>query len=231
VAIFAAGSDALGHLHAAHRACVLSAWPHSSERKKSRKKDIPVCRIRTGKTSSQRFEPDAHPMTLPFLILAVMTLAGAVAAMTLRMLVHSVLALTITFAGLAALYIQLGAQFVGLAQILVYIGAVAILIVFAILLTREQLGHSRPGDAAAPLKSLIASGAVTAVVFGVLAWAMVSSEGDGAVLAAPQQVTVKQIGGSLLERFVLPLEVIGLMLTAALIGAVILALEETQSTK
>ena len=74
-------------------------------------------------------------MTLLFLILAVMTLAGAVAAMTLRMLVHSVLALTIAFAGLAALYILLGAQFVGLAQILVYVGAVAILIVFAIFYT------------------------------------------------------------------------------------------------
>jgi NADH-quinone oxidoreductase subunit J len=170
-------------------------------------------------------------MTLPFLILAVMTLAGAVAAMTLRMLVHSVLALTITFAGLAALYIQLGAQFVGLAQILVYIGAVAILIVFAILLTREQAGHSHPGEARGSLKSLIASGAVTAVVFGVLAWAVVSSEGGGTQLAVPEQVTVKQIGDALLGRFVLPLEVIGLMLTAALIGAVILALEETQSTK
>ena len=76
-------------------------------------------------------------MTLIFLILAVITLAGAVAAMTLRMLVHSVLALAIAFAGLAALYIQMGAQFVGLAQILVYVGAVVILIVFAILLTRD----------------------------------------------------------------------------------------------
>ena len=82
---------------------------------------------------------------IPFAILAVLTLAGAVAAMSLRNLVHCALALTAAFAGLAAVYLQLNAQFVGFAQILVYIGAVAILIVFAILLTR---GGEPPRQAA-----------------------------------------------------------------------------------
>ena len=78
-----------------------------------------------------------NSMPWPFAIIAVLTLASAVAAMSLRNLVHCALALTVTFAGLAALYLQLDAQFVGFAQILVYVGAVAILIVFAILLTRS----------------------------------------------------------------------------------------------
>ena len=65
-------------------------------------------------------------MTLPFLILAALTIAGAVAAMSFRNLVHCVLALTLAFAGLAGIYLLLGAQFVGLAQVLVYIGAIAI---------------------------------------------------------------------------------------------------------
>src|SRR5256885_13122277 len=73
---------------------------------------------------------------ITLIILGLLTLAGAVAAMSLRNLVHCALALTVAFAGLAALYLRLDAQFVGFAQILVYIGAVAILIVFAILLTR-----------------------------------------------------------------------------------------------
>src|SRR5881397_1651634 len=77
-------------------------------------------------------------MPLPFIIAAVLTLAGAVAAMSLRNLVHCALCLIVTFAGLAALFLQLNAQFVGFAQILVYIGAVAILILFAILLTRSS---------------------------------------------------------------------------------------------
>ena len=67
-------------------------------------------------------------MTATFLILAAITIAGTVAAMALRNLVHCVLALTVGFAGLAALYLQLGAQFVGFTQILVYVGAVAILV-------------------------------------------------------------------------------------------------------
>src|SRR5216117_594917 len=73
---------------------------------------------------------------ITLIILGLLTLAGAIAAMTLRNLVHCALALTVAFAGLAAFYLQLDAQFVGFAQVLVYIGAVAILIVFAILLTR-----------------------------------------------------------------------------------------------
>ena len=76
-------------------------------------------------------------MTATFLILAAITIAGTVAAMALRNLVHCVLALTLGFAGLAALYLQLGAQFVGLTQILVYVGAVAILAVFVIMMTQK----------------------------------------------------------------------------------------------
>ena len=62
---------------------------------------------------------------------------AAAAAMTFRHLVHCALAMAVSFVGLAAIYLQLHAQFVGFAQILVYVGAVAILIVFAILLTRS----------------------------------------------------------------------------------------------
>src|SRR2546423_15698903 len=76
-------------------------------------------------------------MSITFLILAAVTIAGAVAAMSLRNLVHCALALAATFAGLAGIYLRLDAQFVGFAQILIYVGAVAILIVFAILLTRS----------------------------------------------------------------------------------------------
>src|SRR5947207_3680336 len=73
-----------------------------------------------------------------FFIIAAVTLASAVAAISLRNIVHCALLLTITFAGLAMFYLQLNAQFIGFAQVLVYIGAVAILIVFAILLTRSS---------------------------------------------------------------------------------------------
>ena len=67
-------------------------------------------------------------MSFLFFILAVLTLGGAIAAMTLRRLVHCALALTVALSGLAGLYLNLGAEFAGLAQLLVYVGAIAILV-------------------------------------------------------------------------------------------------------
>ncbi len=165
-------------------------------------------------------------MTLPFLILAIITLAGGVAAMTMRHLVHCALALVVSFAGLAALYLNLGAEFAGLAQLLVYVGAIAILIVFAILLTRggegEPKGVFSPGGIAGALLAL--------AVFGVLAWAVErSSLGHTPVAGTAPQATMRQIGFALMDRYVLPLEVIALMLTAAMIGAVILAMREKRA--
>ena len=162
-------------------------------------------------------------MTLAFLLLSLLVVASAIAAISLRNLVHCALCLTVTFAGLAALYLQLNAQFIGLAQILVYVGAVAILIVFAILLTRS--GESTPR---APIVSsswwvglLIALAA-----FGSVAAAILSSVVVKRPATAAAEVAVKQIGDKLMTNYVLPLEVIGLLLTAAMIGAVIIAMQE-----
>jgi NADH:ubiquinone oxidoreductase subunit 6 (subunit J) len=150
------------------------------------------------------------------------TLAGAIAAMSLRNLVHCALALTVTFAGLAALYLQLDAQFAGFAQILVYIGAVAILIVFAILLTRS----AEPGGRSAFSASWLWGGAVALLVFLVLSGMILSSKALDRGLPPVRRVTVSQIGDQLMTKYILPLEVLGLLLTAALIGAVIIAMRE-----
>jgi NADH-quinone oxidoreductase subunit J len=161
-----------------------------------------------------------------FFILALLTVLSAVAAISLRNLVHCALALTVAFGGLAALYLQLNAQFVGFAQVLVYIGAVAILIVFAILLTRG----SEPTGASAVSSSWYVSGAVALGVFVVLAIVICSSKALAPDLVPPPQVSVRQIGDQLMTRYILPLEVLGLLLTAALIGAVIIAMREGPRT-
>jgi NADH:ubiquinone oxidoreductase subunit 6 (subunit J) len=161
-------------------------------------------------------------MTIPFIIIAVLTIAGSVAAMTLRNLVHCALAMAVAFGGLALLYLQLDAQFIGFTQILVYIGAVAILIVFAILLTR---GGETP-EKFIFSASWLWGGLVTAAVFATLAWAIKNSFASQREPAKEVEATVKQIGDALMTKFVLPLEIIGLLLTAALIGAVIIAMKE-----
>jgi NADH:ubiquinone oxidoreductase subunit 6 (chain J) len=168
-----------------------------------------------------------NQMTLSFAIIAILIIAGATAAMTFRNLVHCALAVAVAFAGLAFAYLQLNAQFVGLAQILVYVGAVAILIVFAVLLTR--------GGEAAEKKVFSASwiwgGAIAVAVFGVLAWAIQHSFASQREPLPEAGASVKQIGTALMTKYVLPLEVIGLLLTAALIGAVIIAMREEDKSK
>jgi len=167
-------------------------------------------------------------MTLSFAIIAVLIIAAATAAMTLRNLVHSALAVAVAFGGLAAAYLQLGAQFVGLAQILVYVGAVAILIVIAILLTR---GGEATEKSVFSTSWRLGAGIATAV-FGLLAWAINHSVASQRSLPPQPSATVEQIGKDLMTKFVLPLEVIGLLLTAALIGAVIIAMrDESPKTK
>jgi NADH:ubiquinone oxidoreductase subunit 6 (subunit J) len=161
-------------------------------------------------------------MPLVFVLLSLATLVGAVAAISFRNLVHCALALTVTFAGLAALYLQLAAQFVGFAQILVYIGAVAILIVFAILLTRG----AEPGGQSVFSASWLWGGAVALAVFSVLSGMILSSKALLRGVTPPPRMTVRQIGDQLMTKYILPLEVLGLLLTAALIGAVIIAMRE-----
>jgi NADH:ubiquinone oxidoreductase subunit 6 (subunit J) len=161
-------------------------------------------------------------MTISFLIIAVVTLAGAIAAVTLRNLVLCALALVGAFAGLAAAFLQLDAQFVGFAQVLIYIGAVAILVLFAVLLTRggeppqpQTFSWSWPWGLAVAL-----------AVLGMLGWAIAESVATRRQPAAQVEATTKQIGDALMTRFVLPLEVAGLLLTVALIGAVLVAMRE-----
>lgn len=146
--------------------------------------------------------------------------------MTLPRLVHCALALTVAFAGLAALYLYLGAEFAGLAQLLVYVGAIAILIVFAILLTRG--GDETEEKRFSPVG--IAGGVLALAVFAVLAWAVTTSSAVrmDSVSAMPS-ASMRQIGEVLMQQYGLPLEVIALMLTAAMIGAVILALREKRA--
>jgi NADH-quinone oxidoreductase subunit J len=163
-------------------------------------------------------------MTWPFAIIAVLTLASAVAAMSLRNLVHCVLMLMVTFSGLAAFYLQLDAQFIGFAQVLIYIGAVAILIVFATLLTR---GSEPPRKAGFSLNWVTGVG-IAATVFGLLSGIILTSRALTCEIRPPPEVTVRQIGTQLMGKFILPLEVVGLLLTAALIGAVIIAMREKE---
>ena len=145
--------------------------------------------------------------------------------MILRNLVHCVLALVVAFAGLARSPAWRSIRWF-------YpnptdVGAVAIIIVFATLLTRSHEPRARtvvsPGWVTSSLSA--------AAVFGILAWSIRSSVISSLPIQPRPEVTVKQIGDALMSQFVLPLEVIGLLLTAALVGAVTIAMREQRSRK
>src|ERR1700741_5366656 len=134
-------------------------------------------------------------MSATFLILAAITLVGACAAMMLRGLVHCALAVAIAFAGLGTLYLNLGAQFLGLAQLLVYVGAIAVLIVFVILLTRGGDSDSPPLSAAAlPITGIL----VAVALFAVLAWSIFHSAAIRAPALHAPQPTIRQLGTALM---------------------------------
>jgi NADH-quinone oxidoreductase subunit J len=153
-----------------------------------------------------------------FVIISILTLAAALAAATLQKLMHAALSFAVMFVGISAFFFLFGAEFVGLVQIFVYIGAVAVLIVFTILLTRHDLEKVRGFNW---------SGIVVAVaVFAGLVWAILKTK---LVSVAPSQVeplTVQRIGELLMMNYVWPLMCVGVLLTAALIGALILVMED-----
>lgn len=156
--------------------------------------------------------------TTAFVVIAILMVAAALAAATLPKLMHAVLCLVMAFVALAAFFFLLGAEFVGLVQVFVYVGAVAVLIVFTILLTRrdaDKPGHFNRGGVIIAL-----------AVFAGLVWAILKTPGLAGAAPLIEALTVKRIGEVLMTDFVWPLQCVGVLLTAALIGALILVMEE-----
>jgi NADH-quinone oxidoreductase subunit J len=151
-------------------------------------------------------------------IIAILTLAAALAAATLQKLMHAALSFALAFVGVAALLFLLGAEFVGLVLIFVYIGAVAVLIVFTILLTRRDVEKDRGVN--------WSGGLLAIAVFGGLTWAILKTQSVAIVAPPVRAISVKRIGEALMTSYVWPLQCVGLLLTAALIGALVLVMEE-----
>lgn len=155
-----------------------------------------------------------------FFVLAAITLFGAILVATLRNVMHSALALMMAFFGVAGIYVLLEAGFVAAVQVLVYVGAIAILILFAIMLTRGLMSRTLPADN----NQWIAAAGVAILLFLVLFFIAIGTNWR----VSPIQVTgdlIPQIGTELVGTYVLPFEVASLLLLAALIGAIVIARE------
>ena len=153
-----------------------------------------------------------------FIVISVFTLAAALAAATLQNLMHAAFCFVVALLGLASFFFLLGAEFVGLALVFIYIGAVAVLIVFTILLTRRDSNEHRGTNWSGVLIAL--------AVFAGLTWSVLKTPSLAIVPPHIRALTVKQIGQALMTAYVWPLQCVGLLLTAALIGALVLVMEE-----
>ncbi|MBE3597007.1 MAG: NADH-quinone oxidoreductase subunit J [Hydrogenibacillus sp.] len=170
--------------------------------------------------------------TLAFFILAAFGLGGVTTMLTARRVIHMVLALSLSFLAIAGLYVLLGADFLGVVQIIVYTGAITILAVFGIMLTphggleTEPKSAPRQGRRMPLVAFLLAAG-----LFAVLFWAVAGTRFARSPFASDEPVDAAAIGGLLLSsRYLLPFEVISVVLLVALIGAIVLAKDDASDT-
>jgi NADH-quinone oxidoreductase subunit J len=140
---------------------------------------------------------------------------------TARNVVRAVLALVVTLAGTAALFMMLGAEFVGWTVVLVYIGAVIILFLMGIMITQAPL--TRKTDLSQPMSMRAPAVLLSVILFGVIAWAVTVSFGAQAVPLPDEATSTASIGETLFTNWVIPFEVVSFVLLAALIGGISLA--------
>ncbi|HLE59706.1 MAG TPA: NADH-quinone oxidoreductase subunit J [Candidatus Limnocylindria bacterium] len=151
------------------------------------------------------------------MVLAAGVIGGGLAVVTLRNLIHSAVAMMVCFGSLAGMYALLGAPVVAAAQVLIYIGAISVLILFAIMLTQAgDANLPRPFHRQLPLAGLAALALV-----GIIGWAAIATEwGNTSVVIA---ATLESIATALFTDLALPFELLSLLLLAAIIGAIYLA--------
>lgn len=151
--------------------------------------------------------------------LAVIIVASAVRVVTTGNLVHAALYLVGTLMGAAALYLLLLAEFVAWVQVLVYVGAIVVLMLFGLMLTRAPIGKGQFDNDQRPVAAVVALAIfVTSSVIMVDAF-----EGKEINLSTAADPSTKNLGEALFSTYVLPFEVVSVLLLAALVGAVVLA--------
>lgn len=161
-----------------------------------------------------------------FIALGLLTAAAALLAVTSRHVVHAALWLVVALGGLAGVYLVLGAEIVALVQLLVYVGAVVVLVLFALMLTRAPIGVRTDLDAA-PGRRVLAAVAGVALA-GLLGGTLLVAVGDAAVSSDLNPGDVRALGGAIFTGWVLPFELLSVLLLAALVGALAISRGERE---
>lgn len=157
---------------------------------------------------------------ISFFILSVMAIGGAVFMINFTRVIHMALALAFTFLSIAGIYLQLHAEFLAVIQVLIYTGAISILMLFGIMLTKN---HEEVKSSIAPWHAVLSFTGVAAF-FGVLMWIIYRTP----VISEPNDGTwtILQLGERVFTEYVIPFELVSVLLLVALVGAVVLAKKE-----
>jgi NADH-quinone oxidoreductase subunit J len=158
-----------------------------------------------------------------FALLGLLTAASGLLSVTSRQVVHAALWLVTALGALAGCYLVLGAEVVALVQVLVYVGAVVVLVLFALMLTRAPIGRSDDLDARWPQR--IAAAAAGGAVAALLATTLLMAVGGHRVQVDEARTAALPLARSLFGAWALPFELLSLLLLAALVSALVLSRE------
>ena len=159
---------------------------------------------------------------IAFYVLSILTLVAAGGVMVSRNLLHAVLFLIVAFIGVAGFFVLLSAEFIAMAQIVIYVGAIAVLILFAIVLTPRSV---RDNSETAMVGPAILLGVALATVF------LFVIHDTGWMTGGDPGLSVSDLGRALLSTWVLPFEIASVLLTAALVGAIMLVRSEAEESE
>jgi len=160
-------------------------------------------------------------VAIAFYVLAIVMLGSALAVVLLRNIVHSALFLALAFLSVAGIYIILSAEFLAAVQILIYAGAVMILLLFAIMLT--QRAHSSQSNI--PNSQAALAGVISVALLAVVGSVIVRTPWRVG-LETPAQPNTELLGRALFNQYVLPFEIASVLLLVAMIGAIVIARED-----
>ena len=155
-----------------------------------------------------------------FTALAVVGVGAALALVTAKNVVHAALYLVVTLAMVGGVYLLLAVEFVAWVQVLIYVGAIVVLLLFGLMLTRAPIGREALDNQQRALSAVIGLGVLAGL--GLLLWEPCRE----ARIPIDRTGSTADVGISLFQSFVLPFEVVSFLLLAALVGAIVLARKE-----
>jgi NADH-quinone oxidoreductase subunit J len=158
-------------------------------------------------------------VSVPEVAFAIVAVVGSIAAIrmvTTKNVVHGALYLVVTLGTVGAVYLILAAEFVAWVQIVIYVGAIVVLLLFSLMLTKAPIGRAALDNQQRGLAAIVALGALIGLIVLIQG---AFSDVEGTVRPTPTEA----VGTQLFKHFVLPFEVVSILLLAALIGAIALA--------